>query len=42
MCVCVRVPLRNDLLKDKVVIQAKSPTTKRYTEVLDKKNAKLS
>ena len=40
--VCVRVPLRNDLLKEKVVVQAKSPTTKRYTEVLNQINAKVS
>ena len=39
---CVRVPLRNDFLKDKVAIQAKSPTTKRYTQVLDQINAKVS
>ena len=36
---CVRVPLRNDFLKDKGAIQAKSPTTKRYTQVLDQINA---
>ena len=40
--VCVRVPLRNDFLKDKGPIQAKSPTTKRYTQVLDQINAKVS
>ena len=39
---CVRVPLRNDFLRDKGVIQAKSPTTKRYTQVLDQVNAKVS
>ena len=40
MYVCVGVSLKNDFLKNKGAIQAKSPTTKRYTQVLDQRNAK--
>ena len=32
-----RVPLRNNFLRDEGAIQIKSPTTKRYSHVLDKK-----
>ena len=43
MCVVVVVvPIRNDFLKNKGAIQAKSPTTKRYTQALDQTNAKVS
>ena len=40
VCVCVGVSLRNDFLKNKGAIQAKSPTTRRYTQGLDQINAK--
>ena len=37
---CVGVPIRNNFLRSKEAIQVKSPTTKRYTQVLDQTNAK--
>ena len=42
MCVCIGVPLRNDFLRDKGALHAKSPTTRRYTQVLNQINPKLS
>ena len=39
---CVRVPLRNDLLKNKGAFHAKSPTAKSYIQVLDQINAIVS
>ena len=42
VCVCVGVSLRNDFLRNNGAIQAKSPTTKRYTQVLNQRNAKVS
>ena len=42
MCVCVGVPSRNDFLRNNGAIQAKPPTTKRYTQVLNQINAKVS
>ena len=42
MCMCVQVSLRNGFLKNKGALDAKSPTTKRYTQVLDQINAMIS
>ena len=39
---CVRVSLRNGFLKNKGAFHGKSPTTKRYTQVLDQINAMVS
>ena len=39
---CVGVPSRNDFLMNKGAIQSKSPTTKRYTQVLDQINVMVS
>ena len=41
MCVCVVVSLRNDFLRNNGAIQAKPNTTKRYTQVLNQRNAKV-
>ena len=42
VCMCVRVSLRNGFLENNEALHAKSPTTKRYTQVLDQINAMVS
>ena len=42
VCMCVRVSLRTCILKNKEALYAKSPTTKRFTQVLDQINVLVS